>query len=106
MDLQEMARTAFQGIIAEIPNSRADIRYVNQTVRDCVKTGPEESRAEMTYGEANTYTFSVYVEANALREPVTRNSRMTVDKVDYVVLGTHTDQVGALIRIDLGEKYQ
>ena len=106
MDLQAMARTAFRGIIAQVPHCRVDIRYVNQTVKDCIRIGLEESRAEMTYGEANTYTFSVYVEANALREPFTRNSRMTVSKVDYVVLGTHTDQVGALIRIDLGEKYQ
>ena len=104
--MQAMARTAFQGIITAVPDSRVDIRYVNQTVKDCIKTGLTEDRLAMTYGEANTYTFSVYVEANALREDVTRNSRMTVEKVDYVVLGTHTDQVGALIRIDLGEKYQ
>ena len=106
MNLQSMARTAYSGIIAQIPDCRVDIRYGNQTVKDCVKAGLEAARVEMTYGAADSYTFSIYVKANALREDVIRNSRITVDKVEYVVLGTNQDQVGALLRIDLGEEYQ
>ncbi len=106
MDLQAQARTAFIGIIATVPDCRVDIRYGNQTVKDCIKSGLEAERVEMTYGPANSYTFSVYVTADAIRADVTRNSRMTVDKVKYSVLGTNVDQITALLRIDLGEEFQ
>jgi hypothetical protein len=81
------------------------VRYNGQTIQ-ALRSSLSADRVEMTHGSAYTFAFSVYIEQDKLRGAIERNSRMTVDKTEYMVIGYTEDPLHAFYRVSLGEVNQ
>jgi hypothetical protein len=100
-----VVRGALASIMAQVPDAAVTVRYEGQTI-PALRNTLTADRVEMTYGAAYTYAFSVYIARDKLRGQIERNTRMTVDKTEYMVIGVSADPLGAFYRVSLGEKNQ
>lgn len=97
---------------SEFPDAVVTVRYGTQTIPNCLRSSVTAQRPTqlggggVEYGAAFAYAFSVRIDRDQLRGSITPQTRMTVDKTDYMIMGWEQDAIGATIRVDLGEENQ
>jgi len=77
----------------------------NDTDATALQGGTSKDAAFQIEGYRERYRFSIWIDSDAFSTTPRETTRMTVAGEERMILGVFPDSIGAMIRIDLGERY-